>query len=140
MFSAIEKFLDKPDLGFIIVRVVVGVIFVAAGIGKFLGGSSTLTGVGESMGLIGIDFAPLIWGVLAALVETVGGFLLVIGFLFRGAAFFLFLTMLLATFLKIDGGAEFVSGIGYPLAMAAITCCLMFTGPGKIAVQKGGGA
>lgn len=138
MLNSLAKFCDKPDFGFLVIRVVVGVLFVAAGIGKFLGGSSTLTGVGEAMGVFGINFAPLLWGVLAALTETVGGFLLIIGFLFRGAAFFLFCTMIVATALKIDGGGDFVRDIGFPLVMAAISVGLMFTGPGKFAAQKGG--
>lgn len=140
MLSAVSKFLDKPDLGFLIIRVVVGVIFVAAGIGKFLGGSEVLQNVGQAMGIIGISFAPVFWGFMAALVETVGGLLIIIGFLFRGSAFFLLGTMIVATAVKISSGADFVQEVGYPLVMAAITAGLLFTGPGKIAVQKGGTA
>ncbi|WOO42383.1 DoxX family protein [Rubellicoccus peritrichatus] len=140
MLSTVSKFLDKPDFGFLIIRVIVGVIFVAAGIGKFLGGSETLEGVGQAMSIVGISFAPLFWGFLAALVETVGGLLLIVGFLFRGSAFFLLGTMIVATAVKVSTGDDFVKDIGYPLAMAAVTAGLLFTGPGKIAIQKSGGA
>ncbi len=138
MLNAIGKFLDKPDLGFLIMRVVAGAIFVAAGINKFLGGEGALEQTGSAMALFGLGFAPIFWGVLAALVETVGGLLLIIGFLFRGAAFFLFMTMIVATAVMFDMKGLDLKSIGYPLVMLAVSAGLMFTGPGKIAAQKGG--
>lgn len=137
MLSAIAKFLDKPDLGFLIMRVVAGAIFVAAGINKFLGGSSALEQTGSAMAAIGIGFAPLFWGVVAALVETVGGILLIIGFLFRGAAFFLTGTMVVASIMMFQKFGFDIKSIGFPLLMLAVSAGLMFTGPGKIAAQKG---
>lgn len=137
MLNAIAKFLDKPDFGFLIMRVVTGAIFVGAGISKFLGGQSALEQAGSAMAMFGLSFAPVFWGVLAALVETVGGALLVIGFLFRGAAFFLAATMVVATALKVNlDGLDLIS-VGYPLVMLAISAGLMFTGPGRIAADKG---
>lgn len=138
MLSAIAKILDKPDLGFLIVRVVAGSLFVAAGINKFLGGSSTLEQTGSAMAIFGLGFAPIFWGVLAALTETVGGALLVIGFLFRGAAFFLMMTMVVATVFVFQKFGLDLQYLGFPLVMLAVSAGLMLTGPGKIAAQKGG--
>lgn len=136
MINSLSKFFDKPDFGFLVIRVVAGALFIAAGIAKFNGGEAALSQTGKAMAVFGITFTPYLWGLLAALVETVGGLLLIIGFLFRGAAFFLFGTMVVATATHM--GDHFVMKMGYPLIMAAVCACLLFAGPGKLAIQKGG--
>lgn len=135
MSSKLARFVNRPEVGLLILRVVTGAIFVAAGVGKFASGAETLKGVGSQLGVFGITFAPLVWGILAAASEAVGGVLLIIGAFTRWAAFFLLGTMIVAVAVKINGGGDFVKDVGYPLTMAAVSMALIFTGPGRYAIK-----
>jgi putative oxidoreductase len=133
--KSVDTFLHKPDVGLLIIRVVVGVVMVVFGVNKFMGGQARLEGLGQAIGVFGITFWPLFWGFMAALTETVGGFLLVIGFLFRPAAFFLFFTLLVAVATKWGGPFQ---EMAFPLVMVALFAGLLFTGPGRFQVKAGG--
>lgn len=61
------------DLGLLVIRVSVGMLFAKHGIDKFMGGAETLTGVGQHLSHFGITFMPLVWGLIAASAECCGG-------------------------------------------------------------------
>jgi len=136
MSSKVQQFVNRPEVGLLILRIALGGIMISAGISKFSGGADTLKGVGSSMAIFGLGFAPLMWGVMAATAEAVGGLLVLIGVFTRWAAFFLFGTMVVAVAVKLDGGGSLVKDAGYPLTMAAVSLALIFTGPGRYAVKK----
>ena len=75
------NFFAKPNFGLLLLRILLGAMMVMHGVPKFLGGSALLTEIGQKMAVLGITFAPLFWGFCAALLETLGGVLLVLGFL-----------------------------------------------------------
>ncbi|GHC10833.1 DoxX family protein [Cerasicoccus arenae] len=134
--SKFAKYVNHPDVGLLIIRVVAGLIFVAAGIPKFAGGADMLKQVGAAMSTFGITFAPLLWGILAATAELLGGILLIIGLGTRTAAFFLLSTMIVAAAVLLNGGGEIVKDAGFPITLGAISLALIFTGPGKYAVKR----
>ncbi|WP_309395959.1 DoxX family protein [Cerasicoccus maritimus] len=136
MKEKISHFVNSPNLGLFIIRLFAGIIFVAAGIPKFAGGADSLKGVGSAVETFGIDFAPLLWGVLAATAELVGGLLIILGVCTRISAFFLFCTMVVASAVKIDGGGDILKDAGYPIMLAAVSLGLLFTGSGNFAVKK----
>ncbi|WP_309382727.1 DoxX family protein [Cerasicoccus frondis] len=136
MKEKITNFVNSPNLGLLIIRLFAGIIFVAAGIPKFAGGADSLKGVGESMAIFGITFAPLLWGGMAATAELVGGLLIILGVCTRISSFFLFCTMIVATAVKINGGGDIIKDAGYPMMLAAVTLGLFFTGSGNFAVKK----
>lgn len=130
--------MSQPSLGLLIIRIVVGVVFIWAGVAKLLGGEQTLTNVGSAMGLYGITFLPLFWGIMAAVAETVGGLLFALGALFRVASAALAFTMFTATVLKLNSvGWDLSNHIeyGWPLTMLALFVGMIFMSPGRYSLQ-----
>jgi putative oxidoreductase len=149
LYSYFEQKLNRLDLGLLVIRVVFGLFILNAGIMKLLGGKEMLTGVGGSMAVFGIHFAPLFWGLLAALTETLGGVCLILGVFFRPAMLLLVFTMVVATVVMWGSGPslasmgdfqKFIGNVMPPMTFLAAFLGLLFTGPGKYAMHlKGGG-
>ena len=72
MFKSLAK---HADLGLLIGRLGVGVIFIVFGWQKLSGGQAAWTHYGHAMASLGINFMPNIWGLVAALSEFAGGIL-----------------------------------------------------------------
>jgi putative oxidoreductase len=140
--------LHQPDLGLLALRVVFGMLIMLFGVDKLIVGRPMLEGVGKAMGMFGITWQPLFWGLLCALVETIGGLCVVTGIFFRTAALLLFGNMVVAVASMWQDGPDF-SAFGavmgwlmqtaLPITFCAIFLGLLFTGPGKYAIQKSGG-
>lgn len=123
------------DLGLLLLRVGIGVMFTLHGYPKLTGGVEAWTQVGGTMKLIGINFAPAFWGFLAAAAEAVGGQLLAIGLFFRVACVFLLGTMIMATIMHLSSGDEF-NAYSHALESAILFLSLAFIGPGKFSVDQ----
>lgn len=137
----VKKLLQDHDLGLLIIRLAIGGAMIAYGVPKFMSGSAGLTQVGASMGYLGVHFAPLFWGFLAALAEVMGGFMVLAGFLFRPAAAALAFTMLVACISQWHGmdasaGKTFEATVLQPLSYMGVFLGLLFAGPGKMSIQK----
>lgn len=128
--------LDKPDLGLLLLRLIVGGLMVGHGVGKFMGGTETFEHLGQSMAIFGLDFGYAFWGFMAALIETVGGFFVVIGYLFRLSSFLVYLVMVVAIAMHLDQGDAILGKTAHAIVNAAVFLALMFTGPGKYAVRR----
>jgi len=133
--ESIKQFFRQRDLGIFLLRVAVGVIMIIHGVPKFLGGTETLKEVGSAMANLGVTYAPVFWGFMAAFSEVLGGLLLIVGFLFRPACFFLGFTMVMATLLSYSSESSFGS-VAHPLTMTFLFFSFMFIGPGRFSVQK----
>lgn len=148
LLSSIDKKLHHPDLGLLVVRVVFGLIITLFGVGKLLGGGAMLASIGGALAKFGITRAPMFWGLLSALTETLGGLCIVAGVFFRPAAALLFFNMVVATTYLWGNGPDFSSYGAFmnyvgqtdaPLIFCTVFLALLFTGPGQYAVQKTGG-
>src|SRR5689334_1712788 len=95
------------DLGLLILRVGIGLMFMFHGWPKITGGSEMWTSIGGSMGNLGIDFAPTFWGFMAAFAEFFGGLLLVLGLFFRITNVLLVFTMIVAAIVHLKGDDGF---------------------------------
>ena len=123
------------DLGLLLLRVGIGVMFTIHGYPKLTGGVEAWTQLGGSMKLLGIGFAPAFWGFLAAAAEAIGGQLLAIGLFFRVACAFLVGTMLMATFVHLSSGDDF-NTYSHALESAILFLSLAFIGPGKYSLDQ----
>ena len=131
-FASLVKY---HDVGLFILRVGVGIMFMTHGIPKLARGSAGWERLGHTMALVGIDFAPAFWGLLAGLTETFGGLCLVLGLWTRAVCLPLAFTMVMAAVNHLTKG----DGLGK--ASHAIEACfvfvgLVFAGPGRYSLDK----
>ena len=87
---------DLRDPGLLVLRAGLGAMMMYHGLPKLAGGPAKWAKLGAAMQSLGVDFAPQFWGLSAALAETFGGALLIVGLLTRPAALFLLTTMIVA--------------------------------------------
>jgi putative oxidoreductase len=123
----------RVDLALAVLRVLVGVIFLAHGGQKlFVYG---FDGVAGAFGQMGVPMAG-ITGPLTALVEFFGGLALVTGLLTRLAGVGLAVTMLGAIlFVHLAAGFFGPQGIEFPLALLAATVAFAIAGAGRFSLD-----
>ena len=115
------------DIAFMGVRVAVGVIFIAHGVGKFGPGF-----VGFLTGPLGL---PAEMQIPIALAETIPGILLIIGVLTRISSSVLSIVMLGAIF-YVKGAASLTGDRGYELDLILLAASLLIivAGPGRVSL------
>ncbi|WP_010275437.1 DoxX family protein [Paenibacillus senegalensis] len=120
---------NKEAIGTLLLRVVLGVIFIGHGSDKFLGGIENIAGWFASIGLPGF-LAYIVAGL-----EVVGGAALILGLgtrVFGG----LFVLLLLGAILKVQLAAGFIGGYAYDLALLAISAYLLLTGSKRYSLDS----
>jgi len=131
------KFLSKyRDLGLLVMRLGLGVMFLLHGLPKLTGGPAKWKALGAAMGNLGIDFYPVVWGFLAAVTEGIGGLLLVLGVFYRPTCTLLCFVMIVATVMHLNAGDAFIGKVSYPLELAFVFFGLAFAGPGRFSIDK----
>lgn len=128
------------DLGLLVLRLVLGGTMGAHGLQKLFGsfGGPGIDGFADVLEQFGYTSQTTLLSWITALSETVGGLLLVFGlFTPIGAAAILGVTANIV-YLKFSGGFFVGQGTGfeYELLLAAAAFTLLFTGPGRVAVDK----
>ena len=120
------------NVGLLIVRLVIGAIFIYAGYSKiFVMGMENVAGMFGEMGFPAAAFFA--W--LTAVAELLTGIMLVLGIWTKFAAAILMIIMLVALFVvHIQNG--FDAGTQYVLSLIAALAALMSAGGGKWCVTK----
>ena len=124
------------DLGLLVIRVMIGVVFVFHGAQKVFGlfGGYGLEGTAGFMESLGLPL-PYASAVLAGGTELVGGLALITGFGQRLISIPLTFTMLVAAFTAHSGFNGQTGGMEYPLTLALVTAGLGLTGAGSLALR-----
>lgn len=132
----IKNFLDKNrDAGLLFIRLGIGFAFIFVhGWGKISGGPELWGKIGGSMANIGITFAPVFWGFMAAISEFGGGIMLVLGLFTRSTSAFMAFTMFVA-FIQHTSKLDPWSKAIYPTEMFAVFMALIFLGAGKYSID-----
>ncbi|MBK1440026.1 DoxX family protein [Parapedobacter sp. ISTM3] len=123
------------NTGLLLMRIGLGVMFIMHGYPKLLGGPARWEGLGRSMSEVGITFLPVVWGLSAAIAETVGGLFFIIGFFFRPTALTLAFTMFIAS-LRHLGAGDGLMGASHAIEIGMVFLALAFIGPGRYSVDK----
>ena len=137
MWSFLDRF---RDLGLLILRVGVGVAFIAHGWPKVMAGPETWRALGGAMGLFGMHFAPEFWGLCSALAEAAGGLCFALGLFFRPSCLVLTFNMAVAFAMHFGKGDPF-KVYSHALEDGFVFLGMLFIGPGRLSVDRflGGG-
>ena len=133
-----KTFLTRPftDAGLLVARAGVGAMFILHGWPKLIGGPEKWGQLGGAMGNLGVDFAPVFWGLMAALAEFGGGALLIAGLFHRAAAAMMAFTMLVAVVMHATAGDPFIPKVSYPLELCIVFVALFLAGPGRFSLDR----
>ncbi|KXK71956.1 DoxX family protein [Pseudomonas monteilii] len=132
-------FSTRAGAGLSVIRILVGIIFIAHGAQKLFGmfGGYGLEGTGQWMESIGL--APgYLMALLSGSAEFFGGLELVIGLLARPAALVLAVTLVVAILSVHIGNGLFMSNNGYEfgLALLAGTVAVLIEGAGRFSLDR----
>ena len=130
-----EKLGAYKDVAQLILRVGTGALLLTHGLPKLAKGIAGWEKIGHAMGLLGIHFAPALWGFLAAAAEGIGGLLMVLGLFFRPAVFLALFTMGVAAYSHLSQG-DGLKGAEMAILYGIILLSLFILGPGKYSVDK----
>lgn len=106
--------MTKTEIGSLVVRIFLGLSFFIHGVSKFQNGIGNTAGWFESLGMPGFG------AYIVAIIELVGGLLLIVGFGTRYIAA-LFIFIMLGAIVKVKLAAGFMGngqGAGYELDLA----------------------
>jgi putative oxidoreductase len=126
------------DVGLLVLRLVLGVIFIGHGAQKLFGsfGGPRISGFAKMLEQLGVKPAKPM-AILAGLVEFVGGIFVIVGFLTPLAAFALIVVMIVAVLTVHLKNGFFVANGGYEfnLALAGMALTLLIVGAGACSLD-----
>ena len=123
------------NTGLLILRVGLGVMMIIHGFPKLAGGPAGWESLGSSMKVVGIDFLPVFWGLIAAVTEGIGGLFLILGLFFRPVNMLLVITMVIAALVHFGKG-DGIGGASHAIELGIVFFSLIFIGPGKYSIDK----
>lgn len=132
IFHGFDKYREQ---GLLILRIGIGTMFICHGVPKLLGGLETWIKLGGALSAVGVNFAPAFMGFMAAIAESGGGLLLILGLLTRPTCFLLLGTMTVATTMHLKQGDPFMV-YSHALEAAILFFALLFIGPGKLSLDE----
>ena len=123
------------NIGLLILRIGLGIMFVLHGYPKMFGGPEKWTEVVGAMQHMGIHFAPMFFGFMAGVTEFFGGIFLMLGLFFMPSVIFLLIVMIVATFKGIATGNSFAI-YSHSIEIGIVFISLLLLGPGKYSLDR----
>jgi putative oxidoreductase len=115
----------------LILRVVLGVIFIAHGFQKVSSGVHGFTGFVARLGIP----APFLFAWAAALAEFLGGICILLGLFTRWAALAISVVMAVAV-TQVHLGQGLVGGYEFPLMLLTVAVAILLTGAGPMSFDR----
>lgn len=125
---------DDRNIGLLLLRIFAGIGMLTHGVPKIMGGPELWEKVGGVMSKIGVPGPAVLWGFMAAVAESVGALLLLLGALTTIASFLILFTMTVAS-LVAHAGDPFARR-EMALLYLFIALCFMLKGAGRYSVDK----
>jgi putative oxidoreductase len=123
------------DWGLLFLRVALGAFYLYVhGWHKLAAGVHVWQSLGMAVRYVGIHHFYLFWGLMAALSETLGCVLVILGFLFRPACLLLLITLCVASAMELHTGG--LDRASHPIELAILFFSLLFIGPGKYSIDR----
>ncbi|MDR9419121.1 DoxX family protein [Gracilimonas sp.] len=122
--------MKNKDLALLLIRIGVGVIFILAGWGKLTG----IEGTQQFFGNIGIPLAGVMAWVVA-LVEFLGGIMMLVGYKVEIPGILLAITMLVAIFTVKMGGDGGFSGMRLEIMLMLTSLAISMMGTGSYSLE-----
>lgn len=132
MFKISDRF---RDLGLLILRLGIGILFVYRGWPKISGGAEMWKGIGGAMGNLGINFLPEFWGLMSAAAEFAGGALFAVGLFFRPVALVMAFNMFVATLFHFHNGDNLLVA-SHAIELGIVFISMFFIGAGKLSIDE----
>lgn len=139
MFTNITNIatINNPSLGHLLLRIVLGIVFIVHGVQKVFGlfGGSGLEKWSSYMATFSI---PKPIAILVAVAEVLFGITILLGIFTKVSSIIAFIFMLFAMFMVHTKNGFFVqkNGYEYALVLAIASLSLFFTGGGEYALTK----
>ncbi len=115
-------------------RIVLGIMTVLHGLPKIFGGKPKWKFLGSTMQNLGIYFAPVMWGFIAASTEFFGGILLVLGLGTRIVSLLLVFMMFVAMIFHLKR-KDLFNVYSYSLALFIIFVWFFIVGSGRFSLD-----
>ena len=132
LFSNLSNY---KNFGLLVIRVGLGIMFIYHGWPKLMGGEEMWARLGGATKFVGFTCAPVFWGFMAAVAETLGGLLLIIGLAFRPVCLLLVINLIVAVALSFGTGGG-MDAAAHAIEDAIMFAGLFFIGPGKFSLDK----
>lgn len=120
--------------GWALLRITMGIIFITHGYPKLVAGTDKWDWMGQQMSLVGVNFWPRFWGMLAVMAEFLGGLLLALGLFTRISALLLLGTMVIALIFFIKSGQNYDT-ISHPLKLIFVFLAFVIAGGGTYSLD-----
>lgn len=124
------------DIGLFLLRAGIGAAMIFHGLPKLAGGLPAWENLGKAMGHLGVNFFPAFWGFSSAMVETLGGMLIVLGFCFRPTAILMSFNFIVATILIYKTSNGSFQDWSHPAELLIVFLSLVLIGAGKYSVDR----
>ncbi len=124
------------DEGLLVMRIGLGLMFmIVHGWPKLLAGPEVWANVGSAMPNFGLAHLSQGWGLMATLSQFIGGFCLIMGWMFRPAVAFLAVTMFVAAYGHLSAG-EGWSKASHAIEVGIVFIGLLGVGPGAYSIYE----